>query len=191
MANSNSPFGFSASRRLDGAAPNYQVRSYPILYTNTVVMAKGDVVKISGGYVVEAATTDAPVLGIFDGCKYYDTNLKATVWTQQWTGPSTALSGSAYAHVIEDTKQIFEVQASLANIPPTVVGLNANFVVGTPTIAGLSTQALDSASTSTTNTLPFRIVGIPSRAGTDSTGSYNLVEVVLNDALYNTLTGVS
>src|SRR4051812_41450986 len=164
MANSNAPFGFSASRRLDGAAPNYQVRVYPILYSNTTAMAKGDVVKISGGYVQAAATTDAPVLGIFDGVKYYDTVQKTTIWAQEWAGPTTALSGSVFAHVIEDTKQVFEVQASLANVGSTLVGLNANFVVGTPTIAGNSTQALDSSSTSTTNTLPFRIVGIPTKA---------------------------
>lgn len=191
MANSNSPFGFSASRRLDGAAPNYQVRAYPILSTNTAVMARGDVVKIGGGYINEAATTDNPIFGIFDGCSYYDTVIKQKVWAESWAASSSALAGSVTAHVIEDTKQIFEVQASGANIPATVVGLNANFVVGTPTIAGYSTQALDSASTSTTNTLPFRIVGIAQKAGTDSTGSFNIVEVVLNDASYNQLTGQS
>lgn len=189
MANNNAPFGFSASRRLDGAAPNYALRNFNLLYTNTTVIARGDVVALAGGYVVQAATTTAPVLGILDGVEYYDTVLKAKVWTPIWNAPTSALAGSVTAKVISDIQQVFEVQASAANIPATATGLNANFVVGTPTIAGQSTQALDSTSTSTTNTLPFRIVGLGFKVGTDTTASYNIVEVVLNDSSWNQLTG--
>jgi hypothetical protein len=189
MANNNSPFGFSQARRLDGAAPNYALRNFPMLYTNTSVIARGDVVALSGGNVVAAATTTAPVLGIFDGVEYYDTVQKTKIWTPIWNAPGTALTGSVVAKVIADVQTVFEVQASGANI--SQIGLNANFVTGTPTIAGQSTQALDSTSTSTTNTLPFRIVGVGAKAGVDNTASYNIVEVILNDSSWNQLTGQS
>lgn len=189
MANSNSPFGFSQSRRLDGAAPNYALRNFPLLYTNTSNIGRGDVVALSGGYVVAAATTTAPILGILDGVEWYDTAIKQKVWNTSWPATTTALAGSVVAKVIADVQTVFEVQASAANIPATAIGLNANFVVGTPTIAGISTQALDSASTSTTNTLPFRIVGLGAKVGIDPTGSYNIIEVILNDSSWNQLTG--
>ena len=189
MSNNNAPFGFSASRRLDGAAPNYATRNFPILYSNTTAIGRGDAVALSGGYVVLAATTTAPVLGVMDGAEWYDTSFKQPIWSPQWTGTATALSGSVYAKIISDVNQVFEVQASGANIPQTAIGLNANFVAGAVSATGLSTESLDSASTSTTNTLPFRIVGLGQRANTDSTASYNLIEVVLNDSSWNQLTG--
>lgn len=190
MANTNAPFGFKASRRLDGAAPNYAPRGFPILYSNTTAIGRGDVVTLSGGYIQKALTTDAPVLGILDGVEYYDTALRQKVWTQGWPAPSTALSGSVTAKVIIDTNQVFHVQASGANIAATSVGKNYNFVTGTPnSLTLISTEALDSATSSTTNTLPFRLVGVLGGVVTDSTGSYNMVEVVLNDSTFNQLTG--
>ncbi len=190
MANANSPFGFRITRRLDGAAPNYAVVDRQIAYTNTNVIAKGDVViELSDGTIDIATTSSNPILGIFDGVRYYDTVLKSTVWAQEWAAPTTALTGTVFAKINIDKMAVFEVQASAANIALASVGLNSNLVVGTPTIAGLSTQALNSTTT-TTNTQPFRIVGIQGAPITDSTGSYNIVEVVMNTQTYFQTTGV-
>lgn len=192
MANTNAPFGFSLSRRLDGAAPNYAEVTRQILYTNTSVMATGDVVieDVNGdGYITLAATTDNPILGIFDGCEYYDTVIKQKIWSPIWNAPTTALAGSVVAKVIVDNKAVFNVQSNLANLGVSSIGANATFILGTPTIAGISTESL-STSTNTTNTLPFRIVGIASRAGIDPAGSYNVVEVVMNTQTYSQTTGV-
>jgi len=190
MANANAPFGFKATRRIDGAAPNYAPDNYPIIYTNTVAIGRGDVVTLTGGYVNKAVTTDAPVLGILDGVEYYDTALKTKVWSPGWTAPTTALSGSISAKVITDTKQVFQVQASGANVAFTTVGMNYNFVTGAPnSLTQISIESLDSTTSSTTNTLPFRLVGLIGSPITDSTGTYNIVEVVLNDSSLNQLTG--
>lgn len=191
MANTNSPFGFRISRRLDGAAPNYAIVDRQIAYTNTHLIAKGDVViELSDGTIDLAATTDNPILGIFDGVKYYDTVLKATLWANEWAAPTTALAGSVFARINIDPMAVFEAQASAANIGTSAIGGNTTFVLGTPTLGGYSTEALDSTLINTTNTLPFRIVGLANTPVTDSTGSYNIVEVVMNTQTYKQTTGI-
>lgn len=193
MANNNAPFGFSATRALSGYAVTGASDVYQISATNTTKIYAGDPVTIdASGNINVAVSTTNPVLpvGIFGGCEYYDTSVKKPVWFPAWLGSSSA-TGTVTAWVITDTKQVFEVQSSGANLPYTSVGANANFLIGTGNNnSGMSGATLDQASLATTNTLPFRIVGLSTRINNDNTASYNIVEVVLNDAFYNQLTGV-
>lgn len=195
MANTNAPSGFKASRLINGAAPNYAFspgNDRSISSANTTAIGFGDVItELSTGYIALSLTTDAPIFGIFQGCTYFDTGVGQWQFNRQWPGVTTA-SAAPKAHTIADTKQIFEVQSSGAAIVLSNIGLNANFTSnGAPNaITGISTASLDQTTISTTNTLPFRIVGLGQAIGNDNTTSYNAVEVILNDSSFNQLTGI-
>lgn len=195
MANSNAPQGFRPSRLINGAAPNYAFspgNDRLISSSNTTAIGYGDVIKeLSTGYIALALTTDAPIFGIFQGCSYFDTNVGQWQFQKAWTGVTTA-AGDPKSHTVADTKQIFEVQSSGAAIVLSNIGLNATFTGnGTPnSITGISIASIDQTTISTTNTLPFRIVGLGQAIGNDNTSSYNTVEVILNDSSFNQLTGI-
>lgn len=194
MSNANAPFGFSPVRALQGYAISGAADVYQISPTNTTKIYAGDPVVINGttGFISVAVSTTNPVLpiGIFCGCTYYDTVQKKPVWFPAWLGSSSAV-GIVTATVVTDTNQVFEVQSSGANIPYGKVGENANFLIGTGNAqSGISGASLDVANIATTNTLPFRIVGLSTRISVDQTASFNIVEVKLNDSFYNQLTGV-
>lgn len=196
MANTLAPFGLKAVRRLDGAAPNYSVIQRQILYSDTTTIGKGDLVKDGGaGYIAKAVynSTSHDLLGVFDGCQYYDTAQNKTIFSPMWTGVSTALSGSVLANVIVDTQLVFEVQSTGTNpIALADIGINATFVAAPVpnSITGQSTLTLDANTINTTATFPMRIVGQSARVDNDNTSASNIVEVVLNDAAIKSTTGM-
>lgn len=193
MANNNAPFGFRPVRRLDGVSPNGASNNYLIDPTDTVAIYSGDPVKIgAGGYITKALSTDNPVLpiAIFSGCEYYDTTVKKPIWFPAWLGSASAVA-PVTAWVVTDTKQVFEVQSSGTAITNADIGANVNFAIGTGnSVTGQSGATVNQALLNTTNTLPFRIVGLSTKVGNDNASSYNIVEVIFNDSFYNQLTGV-
>ncbi len=191
MSNTLAPFGLRAVRKIDGTPPNYAVQQRAILYSDTTKIFKGDLVKDGGaGYIAKAVydSTSHDMLGVFDGCEYYDTSLARPVFSPYWTGVSTALSGSVVGYVINDLDLIFEVQSTgAAAVPVTDIGTNATFVAAP---AGISTLALNADTTATTSTFPMRITGLSQRVNNDNASQYNIVEVILNDQTFKTLTGI-
>lgn len=192
MSNTNAPFGFKAVRRYDGAAPNFATRQREIAYNYGTKIYAGDPVKeLSTGYIALAGVSDVPVLGIFDGCEYMDTVQNKKVFSKSWPAPSSAVSGTVKANVITDPMAVFEVRSSGAAITIANVGENAKYAVGTGNdVSGLSGASLDQTTLNTTNTLPFRVVGLSQRGGNDNASSYNVVEVVLVQQAITSLTGV-
>lgn len=193
MSNTQAPFGFKATRRIDGAAPNFAMMPARLAaQAATFVAGQGDVMaSLSTGYVTLCASTATQAQGIFQGTQYYDTV------GQQWRFanylPGTQTTNADYTvFTISDVKQVFEVQGSGAAITTPQVGLNATFATnGAPnTYSGISTAALDSATISTNSAFQFRIVGLGQSVGNDNTASFNTVEVILNAADFNSLTGV-
>lgn len=196
MSNTAAPFGLRAVRKIDGTPPNYAPIQRNILYSDTTKIFKGDLVKDAGtGYIAKALynSTSHDLLGVFDGCEYYDTALARPVFSPYWTGVSTALSGSVVGYVIADLDLIFEVQSSgAAAVPVTDIGTNATFIAAPAgsTTTGQSTLALDADTTATTSTFPMRITGLSQRVNNDNASANNVVEVILNDQCFKTLTGL-
>lgn len=196
MANPTTGFGLRAVRKIDGTPPNYAPIQRAILYSDTTPIGKGDLVKDGGaGFIAKAVfnSSSHDLLGVFDGCEYYDTALARPVFSPNWTGVSTALSGSVVGYVITDLDLIFEVQSSgAAAVPVTDIGTNATFVAAPVPNAttGQSTLVLNADTTATTSTFPMRIVGLSQRVNNDNSLANNLVEVILNDQTFKTLTGI-
>ena len=193
MSNPNAPFGFRPVRRLDGAAPTYQTNKYLISTANTTGIGTGDVVKFDGtnaGYIALALTTDAPVLGIFAGCEWFDTSQAKKIFQTQWTGVTTVASGTTItAYVYDDVQIVFEAQSkggSGAVVAQSALRQNAKFGTGTPnSVTGISTETLDETTLATNQaTYPFKVVGLSQKVGNDNTSQYNVIEVVLNNTNY-------
>lgn len=191
MSNPNAPFGFRPVRRLDGAAPNYQTNRYLISTANTNTFGTGDVVIFDGtnaGYIDKALTTSTPVLGVFAGCEYFDSGQQKKIWSQQWTGPTTALA-PVVAQVYDDTNIVFEAQSKSGTVvAQSAIRQNAKFGSGSPNATtGISTETLDDSTLATNQSgYPFKVVGLSQKVGNDNTAGFNLVEVVLNASNYKT-----
>ena len=193
MANTQAPFGFRATRRIDGVAPNYAMMPARLIaQAATFVAGVGDVMQsLSTGYVSLCASTATQAHGIFQGAEYYDT--VGQVWRFTNYLPGTQSTNADYkAFTISDVKQVFEVQSNGAAITTPQIGLNATFTGnGAPnTYSGISTAALDPSTVSTNSAFQFQIVGLGAGVANDNTASYNTVEVILNAADFNSRTGV-
>lgn len=195
MSNTQAPFGFKATRSVNGFAPNYALfPSRLSAQAATYVAGFGDVMQsLSTGYVSLCASTATQAAGIFHTAQYYDTV------GQQWRFvnylPGSQSTNADYlTFIISSPDQVFEVQSNGAAITTPQVGLNATFVTasnGAPnSYSGISTAALDPATVSTNNAFQFRIVGLGQGVGNDNTSSFNTVEVILNNTDFNQLTGV-
>jgi hypothetical protein len=167
-----------------------------IASSDTTAIGYGDAVKqLSTGYITRAtssdnALADPGIYGIFFGCEYYDTTLQRKVWSANWPGVSTALSGSILAKVIVDPNIEFEVQnGSSTAIGIADIGANVGILNGTIAANGLSTQSIDQSTVNTTITLPFRIVGLSQKVGNDTASGYGIIEVKLNNSVFNSRTG--
>lgn len=196
MANTYAPNGFQQVNQFQGYAPNYTLTTRKIASTNTAKIGYGDVVKsISTGYI-DVATITEQVLGIFYGCQYYDTaRTDGTGWqfSRQWTGVTTA-SADPLAFVCQDPTAVFQVQVSgTTSITTAQIGLNINFTAnGLPNTIGFSVAAANATTVSTTNTFPFRIIGISEEfmLNYSATQSNNYILVRLNNCDANTTTGI-
>lgn len=191
MANTNAPFGFRVDRNKFSSVNNYAQSAYTIATTNTYTFGFGDVVSLqTDGTITRSVTTDTNFLGIFLGCTYYNNTSGRWEFPYQWTGITTAAS-PIVAYVCDDINAVFTVQSSNTAITTADVGQNANFTSNAApnTYSGISTAALDAGSLGTTNTLPFRIVGVSTFVGVDPTLAYNWVNVKFNATVFTTTTG--
>ena len=199
MANTYAPNGFQQVNQFQGYAPNYALTTRRIASTNTNKIGYGDPVKsLTTGYI-DVATVTQQIMGIFYGCQYYDTaRTDGTGWqfSRQWTGVTTA-SADPVAFVCQDPTAIFQVQCSgTSGVTTAQVGLNINFTAaGAPSTLGFSVAAADTSSAatmSTTNTLPFRIIGLTEEymLNYSTTGANNYILVRLNNCDANTTTGI-
>lgn len=193
MSNTQAPSGFKATRRIDGAVPNYAMMPVRLAaQAATFVAGQGDVMKsLSTGYVSLAASTADIAQGIFQGCEYYDT--VGAQWRFTNYLPGTQSTNADFkVNTVSDVKQVFEVQSGGAAITTPQVSLNATFLTnGAPnSYSGISTAALDPATVSTNSAFQFTIVGLGASPSNDNTASFNTVEVILNNADFNNRTGV-
>lgn len=194
MSNQNAPYGFRPTRRIDAAAPTYGFTNRYIAVANTSdLFGQGDVYEsINTGYIGIAESNDTLYGGIFWGCTYYDTVAQDWIFSKQFRGGSASPSGDILCNTIADPKVVFQCISDGSAITIADVGANATFAGnGAPNAAtGISTAALHQATINTTSTFPFRIIAPSQLVGNDNASSYNTVDVTLNSADQNQLTGV-
>lgn len=182
MSNPSTGLGLRPSRRADGAAPNYALVPFPIVYNYSGTIAKWDPVIEASGYLNVWAS--GAIFGVFFGCEYLDPNLGYVDWKNSWTYPTLASTTIVTGYVITDPQMIWEVvTTSGANTTQASVGLNAILTgMSTPSPTGSRGYSTARLSTiATTNTYPLRIVGLSQQIGNDNTANNNIVEVMFNN----------
>lgn len=189
MANTNAPNGFQVFRRFDGGSPTEGYETRKIISTYGTAIGFGDpVVSVAGGYVERAAAGSTQIAGIFFGCKYLNSSVGRVVWANNW--PGTTQGSDAQAYIVTDPQMLFVAQALNTAITFADIGANINFAIGSGanSVTGFSTATADQSTINTTDTLPFRIVGLLSQYettsgainGTDDASAYNRVIVAPN-----------
>jgi hypothetical protein len=198
-ANVLAPRGLQYSRNNFAAAPNYQGNFYNIKAAYGSSIAIGDVVKTGTGgdlgYVVIAAPSDTSILGVFGGVlPFYNPTIQQTFHGINGSWPaSTAANGPVPALVVSDPGAEFIAQVNGGVYDPSWRGKNITFASnGAPNFAGQSTLVLDYASLDTTNTLPFRILGVAGLPGgsQDPANTYPWIIVKMNTAEVLNPTGI-
>ena len=197
MPNVNAPNGFQDFGRQDGGSPPAGLTTRLISSADTNAVGYGDpVTSLNTGYVTLSTAGTTQIDGVFYGCTYLSTAVGRTVWSPNWPGSGAGSDVTAY--IKNDPEATFVVQSNNTAITFANIGNNVNFVIGTPNaVTGMSTTALDAITIATTNTLPFRIVGLlsdystPANSnGTDNTSAYNRVIVTANNWDRSSLTGI-
>lgn len=184
MANPTGGFGLRPIRRLDGAAPSWQLEEREIAYNYSGVIATGDLVKnLDTGFIDLYAAAGAQCAGVFMGCYYRDPNLGYLVYRPIWNAVSGLSStDKVKALIISDPMVVFELRLGGTTVGATThIGNSMELTVGTPTaLTGQSVALGDSSTLGTTTTYPVRVVGLGRAVGNDNTLKNNIVEVVLN-----------
>jgi hypothetical protein len=192
MANTNAPFGFRQYSGT-GSAPTYEQVVMYIASANTTDIFFGDpVVPLNTGYITQATSNSVQIAGIFVGCKYLSTSQKRTVWSNYW--PGSDASSDVEAYVVNDPNAKFVAQSDATGIAFADINANIGFAIGSGnTATGISGASLDTSTLNTTNTLPFRVVGLvtqpPGSFGTEA-GAYNWAVVAFNNVSTKQLTGI-
>ena len=178
MANANAAFGFRPVKR-DGSPYNGATQRCVIASGDGTATFIGDPVKLAGssdsGYptVIQCAAGD-PVFGVVTA---FEANPDAL--GDQYRKAST----KRFCQVALADSTLFEVQSDddTTALSEAMVGLNANFVVGSGSTAyGVSGVEINSDGASTTATLDLQIVALVDRpdnllSGTGSTNKNAIV----------------
>jgi hypothetical protein len=162
-------------------------------YNTTIFF--GDVVKIVTGGTVERDTFDAAMtpVGVFMGCKYTDPNLGYELYSQSF--PANTAADDIVAYVADATDLLFKAAVvssgtTIGDLALTDIGANVAGVDNTGDSTSSNSRGAISDTSATTNTLPFRIVGLVEETK-NSSGGYTEAYVKWNAGhQYNNTTGV-
>ena len=193
MANTAAPFGFRQYSGT-GSAPTYEQVPVRIAYNASAIYYGDPVQPDANGYVVVGSPGTTQIAGIFVGCKYLSVSQKRTIWSNYWPGSDVASGNTVEGYIVNDPNAKFVAQTGATGATAADINANVNFAIGTGNSAsGLSGASVVMSTVNTTNTLPFRIVGLdidpPGAPGTES-GAYNLVIVAFNNVSTKQLTGI-
>ena len=113
MANTDAPNGFTPAFHLKGGT--IRLQKYNIASALAADIKSGDCVFLTGsGKQIDLvdAGTDTPIVGVFQGVRYRDTD-GSYIYRKDWVSGTTTLnSDDAVAMVVDDPNVVFEVQAS-------------------------------------------------------------------------------
>jgi hypothetical protein len=193
MANTNAPFGFRQYSGT-GSVPTYEQVAVRIAYNASAIFYGDPVQPDANGFVVVGSPGTTQVAGIFQGCKYLSVSQKRVVWSNYWPGSDVASSQTVEGYIVNDPNAKFVVQTDATGVDATAINANVNFSIGTGnTATGISGAFLNTSTLGTTNTLPFRVVGLvedpPGSPGTEA-GAYNRAIVAFNNVSTKQLTGI-
>lgn len=177
MANVDKAFGLRPQGNLSATGAQKQY-GYLIADNQSGAIYQGDLVTLSGGYVVKFdATLHTVALGVFNGCNYTDPTTGKPTWSPYYPGSVNITSGVITADVIDDPNQLFLIQAD-EDVVQADIGLNAAiaYSAGSAT-TGVSGTELDSSSIANSAGLVLKIVG-PFNAP-DNTLGENFVNVIV------------
>ena len=187
------PYGFKPINLEGGRVYSGATRKLPIAsgyasnigYGDLVILqADGTIARMDTSTGAKAAFANPPI-GIFLGCSFsQDSGLKYSLWSQSWTGGTTATD--AYAVIADDPNVLFQVLvtngsgvaytasgATAADVGANLGYYQAGGTSGTAlinTATGDSVVSANLASKATTATLPFRVVDVvPDTALSDGT----------------------
>ena len=155
----------------------------------------GDAVKLVTGGTVERDAFDAAMtpIGVFMGCRYTDPNLGYELYSQKY--PAGVVADDIVAYVVDATDLLFKAAVvsagtTIGDLALTDIGANVAGVDNTGDSASGNSRGAISDTSATTNTLPFRIVGLVEETK-NSSGGYTEAYVKWNAGhQYNNTTGV-
>ena len=159
MANVDKPFGLRPLGNLSATGAQKQY-GYAIADNQSGAIYQGDLVTLSGGYVVKFDSgLHTVALGVFNGCYYVDPTTGKPTWKNFYPGSVNLPSGTIQADVIDDPSQLFVIQAD-EDVVQADMGLNADiaYSAGSNT-TGQSASELDSSTIANTAGRVLKIVG--------------------------------
>jgi hypothetical protein len=159
------PYGLVPVKLLSGVPFVGVTRHYKIASGYATTIFNGDAVKLVTGGTVERDTFDAAMtpIGVFLGCSYTDPSLGYKLFSQSY--PASTVASDIEAYVLDATDALFKVAVvssgtTIGDLAQTDIGANVAGVDNTgDSVSGNSRCAISDTS-ATTNTLPFRIVGL-------------------------------
>jgi hypothetical protein len=206
----DTPFGLSPLRTLDGSdlamASGLQCTIYEGGYDTNLI--PGDPVTFSGtgnasGPGIVRATAGAAVIGVFGGLlqQVVNTTPAASMFQQVPSYVANTTSTSPIiAWVYTDPNIVYAIQTGAVGIQATDLGNNANFAVNAGSlVTNTSGVVLNQGTIANTATLNLKILGLadsniyPGNKFYVSgvSGSYNVVEVLINNHVFKGGTGTA
>lgn len=184
MANVDKAYGLRPMGNLSATGAQKQY-GYLIADNQSGAIYQGDLVTISGGYVVKFdATLHTLAVGVFNGCNYVDPTSGKPTWSNYYPGSVNITTGQITADVIDDPNQLFSIQAD-EDVVQADFGKNAAiaYTAGS-NVTGVSATELDSSTIANTAGLVLKLVGL-NTLPTNSLGTnYTQVIVKINAHLY-------
>lgn len=195
------PNGLVWSRNAESAATSGAIITRKIKKGYATAIGFGDLVKTGSGgnqgYIVLSTFNDTSGLGVFQGVNapYYDLSTQASAHGLNGSWPTTANpSGDVTCNIFAFKQDAFRVYAQGGPWVESYAGQNVNWLAGSngaPNAAGISTLGIDLTTVGTSNTLPFRILGVVGVSGgpQDPANTNPLIEVSFNPAWLEGLQG--
>jgi len=190
MANVDKAFGLRPLGNLSATGAQKQF-AYEIADNQSGAIYQGDLVTLSGGYVVKYdSALHTAALGVFNGCNYIDPTTGKPTWKNYYPGSVNITAGVISAEVVDDPSQLFLIQAD-EDVVQADIGLNANiaYTAGSST-TGLSATELDSSTIANTAGLVLKVVGFYNAPNNIRATNHVDVVVKINTHLYGS-TGVA
>jgi hypothetical protein len=144
---------------------------YQIANTYADNIFRGDLVKVSAGYIQPVSVTADRPIGVFQGCNYVDPNSSQPTWSNYWPSGTSSGDSTVIAHVMDDPSAIYQIQCNATVSQGDVESGNYFVEISAgSTYTGQSAWSVQVTSrTSLSN--PLRIVGlyqVPSNAFGDA-----------------------
>ena len=190
MANVDKAYGLRPMGNLSATGAQKQY-GYLIADDQSGAIYQGDLVTLSGGYIVRYnSTLHTAAVGVFNGCNYVDPTSGKPTWSNYYPGSVNITTGQITADVLDDPNQLFSIQAD-EDVVQADFGLNANIAYAAGSnVSGVSGTELDSSTIANSAGLVLKLVGVV--ASPDNTLGQNHVDVIvkINTHLYGS-TGVA